>query len=285
MFSPCAKNSASPSMRLGSMASAYSARWRWSGTSTMIRSASSQASRGVVTRSPSLTALSRLREPDPDVDPGVTQGQRVRVSLAAVPEDGDVPALDDAEVGTVVIENVCHCLPFAYRLFILSHGLASATGPSQPRAYLTHGPPPGSPAHPEFWPPAAAGHGAAPAPLRSATRSTGRSARSVIDRPPRPRATMPDWTSSLIPNGSSTLIRASSLSRLPVASTVTASWATSTTLARNSVTVSSTRDLLSRSARTLISSSSRCTEAVGSSSTILSTLISLLSCLVTCSSG
>ena len=63
MFSPCAKNSASPSTRLGSMASAYSARWMWSGTSTMIRSDSSQASRGVVTRKPSLAALSRLREP------------------------------------------------------------------------------------------------------------------------------------------------------------------------------------------------------------------------------
>src|ERR1700761_1555755 len=118
-----------------------------------------------------------------------------------------------------------------------------------------------------------------------ALRSTGRRARSVMDRPPRPTATMPDWTSSLIPNGSSTRISASSLSRLPVASTVTASRATSTTLARKSWTVSSTFDRLSVSARTLISSSSRWTACPCSSSTILSTLISLLSCLVTCSSG
>src|SRR6516165_8074347 len=106
-----------------------------------------------------------------------------------------------------------------------------------------------------------------------------------MERPPRPMATMPDWTSSLIPNGSSTLIRASSFSRLPVASTVTTSSATSTTRARNSLTVSSTRDRLSASALILIRISSRCTVAPGSSSTIFSTLMSLLSCLVTCSSG
>src|SRR5579862_6844468 len=106
-----------------------------------------------------------------------------------------------------------------------------------------------------------------------------------MERPPRPMATMPDWTSSLIPNGSSTLISASSFSRFPVASTVTTSTATSTTRARNSLTVSSTRDRLSASARILTRISSRCTVAPGSSSTILSTLMSLLSCLVTCSSG
>src|SRR5579862_6881644 len=106
-----------------------------------------------------------------------------------------------------------------------------------------------------------------------------------MERPPRPMATMPDWTSSLIPNGSSTLISASSFSRFPVASTEITSSATSTTLARNRLTVSSTRDLLSASARILTRISSRCTVAPGSSSTILSTLMSLLSCLVTCSSG
>src|ERR1700730_12702837 len=106
-----------------------------------------------------------------------------------------------------------------------------------------------------------------------------------MDRPPRPMATMPDWTSSLIPNGSSTLISASSFSRLPVTSTVITSIATSTTRARNSVTVSSTRDRLSPSALTLIRISSRCTVEPGSSSTIFSTLTSLFSCFVTCSSG
>src|SRR5215471_1550270 len=106
-----------------------------------------------------------------------------------------------------------------------------------------------------------------------------------MERLPRPMATIPDCTSSLIPNGSSTLISASSFSRFPVASTVITSSATSTTLARNRLTVSSTRDLLSASALTLIRISSRCTVAPGSSSTIFSTLINLLSCLVTCSSG
>src|ERR1700677_4230738 len=106
-----------------------------------------------------------------------------------------------------------------------------------------------------------------------------------MERPPRPMATMPDWTSSLIPDGSSTLISASSFSRLPVASTVITSSPTSTTLARNRFTVSSTRDRLSASALTLTRISSRWTVAPGSSSTIFSTLISLFSCLVTCSSG
>src|SRR6185436_18665837 len=44
-------------------------------------------------------------------------------------------------------------------------------------------------------------------------------------------------------------------------------------------------DRCGRSARTLTRTSSRCTDAVDSSSTILSTFTSLLSCLVTCSSG
>src|ERR1700678_2067542 len=120
---------------------------------------------------------------------------------------------------------------------------------------------------------------------RQAERSRGRSVRSVMDRPPRPTAIVPDLTSSLMPNGSRIRTSASSLSWLPVASTVTASSATSTTCARKRPTASSTFDRVSVSARTLMSISSRCTACVGSSSTILSTLISLLSCLVTCSSG
>ena len=55
-----AKNSASPGTRFGSMASAYTLRWAGSGTSTMIRSASSQASYGVSTRRPCASALARL---------------------------------------------------------------------------------------------------------------------------------------------------------------------------------------------------------------------------------
>src|SRR5215472_340166 len=184
-----------------------------------------------------LPAARSLRQAHPDVHAGVAQRQRMRVPLTAVAEHRDVTLLDDCQIRLVVVEDVCHWLPFVYC--------------------------------------------AEPAALRS----IGRSARSVMDLLPRPRATMPDWTSSLMPNGSSTLIRASSLSRFPVASTVTASCATSTTLARNRATVSSTRDRVSASARTFTSRSSRCTETEGSSSTIFSTLISLLSCLVTCSRG
>ena len=43
-----------------------------------------------------------------------------------------------------------------------------------------------------------------------------RNERSVMERAPRPMATMPDWTSSLMPNGSSTRMKASSLSGVPV---------------------------------------------------------------------
>src|SRR5260370_8434922 len=118
-----------------------------------------------------------------------------------------------------------------------------------------------------------------------ALRSTGRGGRSVIERRRRPMPTIPDCTSSLIPNGSSPLISASSFSLFPVASTVITSRATSTTLARNRFTASSTRDLLSASALTFTRISSRCTVAPASSSTIFSTLISLFSCLVTCSRG
>ena len=75
------------------------------------------------------------------------------------------------------------------------------------------------------------------------------------------------------------------LSAVPVASIVSDSGETSTTLARNSWTVSSTWLRTVPSARTFTSSSSRCTDCDGSSSTILMTCTSLLSCLVTCSSG
>src|SRR5680860_160235 len=114
---------------------------------------------------------------------------------------------------------------------------------------------------------------------------TGRIVRSVIERLPRPMATMPDWTSSRTPNGSSTARKSLSLPALPVTSIVIASGATSTTLARKSWTASSTWPRVSASAFTLTSSSSRSMESWSSSSTILITSTSLFSCLVTCSSG
>src|SRR6185436_18062370 len=114
---------------------------------------------------------------------------------------------------------------------------------------------------------------------------TGRRFRSLIEREPRPIATIPDWTSSRMPKGSTSRMNDASLSALPVISIVTASVATSTTRALNSATASRTCPRDSASALTLTSSSSRVTEAGPSSSTILMTSTSLLSCLVTCSSG
>ena len=77
-----------------------------------MRSASSHASAGVTTRSPSASAFARLLralgQPDAHVDAGVAQRQRVRVALAAVAEDGDLAALDDRQVGVVVVEHLGH---------------------------------------------------------------------------------------------------------------------------------------------------------------------------------
>src|SRR6478609_2355268 len=118
-----------------------------------------------------------------------------------------------------------------------------------------------------------------------AERLTRSRARSVIERDPRPMATVPDCTISRMPNGSRAASRASSLPGPPVASMTTVSGTTSTTCARNSWTTSRTLVRCVVSALTFTSSSSRWTDAASSSSTILMTLISLLSCLVTCSSG
>src|SRR6478609_1853925 len=126
---------------------------------------------------------------------------------------------------------------------------------------------------------------APPGPPAQAERSRARRDRSVIERAPRPMAMVPDWTSSLMPYCSSILSIASSLSAPPVASIVTASGETSTVLARNSWTISTIWERVSLSARTFTRTSSRWIAADGSSSTIFRTLTSLLSCLVTCSSG
>ena len=91
----------------------------------MITSASSHACSGVddpqALASAARSRLRRaLRQPDPDVDAGVAQGQRVRVALAAVAEHRDVAPLDDRQVGVVVVVDLCHRSPllfceFAYR--------------------------------------------------------------------------------------------------------------------------------------------------------------------------
>src|SRR5947209_9975407 len=106
-----------------------------------------------------------------------------------------------------------------------------------------------------------------------------------IARGPRESDTTPDWRISRMPNGSSTFSSASSLPRSPVASIVSDSGDTSITLPRNKFTASITWLRVPASARTLIIANSRDTELSSFCSMILMTLISLLSCLVICSSG
>ncbi len=55
-----------------------------------------------------LAALGALEQADADVDAGVAQAQGVRVTLAAVSDHCHVTALDDAQVGGVVIEHFSH---------------------------------------------------------------------------------------------------------------------------------------------------------------------------------
>src|SRR5680860_421713 len=76
---------------------------------------------------------------------------------------------------------------------------------------------------------------------------------------------------------------AASFSGAPVASMVTESTATSTMLARKTSTISMISPRVPPTAATFTSCSSRSTASRSSSSTIFSTLMSLLSCLVTCS--
>jgi hypothetical protein len=55
-----------------------------------------------------VAALRPGLQPDPDVDAGVAQGQRVGVALAALADHRDVLALDQAQVGVVVVEHLSH---------------------------------------------------------------------------------------------------------------------------------------------------------------------------------
>ncbi len=53
--------------------------------------------------------LRALLQTDANVDARVAQAQRVRVSLTAVADDGDLTTLDDRQVGIVVVEHLdCH---------------------------------------------------------------------------------------------------------------------------------------------------------------------------------
>ncbi len=53
--------------------------------------------------------LRTLAQSDLHLDTGVAQAQRVRVPLAAVPDDADLATLDDRQVRVVVVEHLnCH---------------------------------------------------------------------------------------------------------------------------------------------------------------------------------
>src|SRR5699024_538711 len=205
--------------------------------------------------------LRALPQADPDLDAAVAQVQRVGVALGAEADDGDLLALDDGQVGVGVVEDLSHDV-------LLRCGVR-ATGRSYRRvSWMVSGR-------------LSCGDGRSAGAERAAQPSR---LRSVIARPPRPMATSPDFTISRMPKDSSIPSSAVSLSCVPVASMVTESAAASTTFARNICTISSTEVRVALSAVTLMRISSRCTVVRASNWTILSTLTSLLSCLVICSS-
>src|SRR3546814_5325399 len=117
-------------------------------------------------------ALRARLQADADVHTGVTQVQRVGVALAAVADDRDVLALDQGQVGVVVVEHLSHWgSPSGWLCCCVGELVRGVVG-DQP----------------------ATGGGAGTA--------TGRRLRSEIEREPRPIATIPDWTSSRMPNRS-----------------------------------------------------------------------------------
>ena len=125
--------------------------------------------------------LGALVQADADVDARVAQRQRVGVALAAVAEDRDLAALDDGQVGVVVVEQLGHCG------FLLGAAGGAAHRTAGGRWV-------------DRW-----SRDASRADGVRRVRSSARSERSVMERAPRPMAIVPDWTSSLMPNGSSIL--------------------------------------------------------------------------------
>jgi hypothetical protein len=83
-------------------------------------------------------ALGALGQTDPDVHPRVAQRQRVRVALAAVPDDGDLLAGDDRQVGIVVVVDLSgQCLTPVQAAVVV---VARRTGPvieREPRPIAT----------------------------------------------------------------------------------------------------------------------------------------------------
>ena len=199
-------------------------------------------------------ALAALGEPDAHVDPAVAQAQRVGVALAAVSDDGDLAPLDDRQVGVVVVEHLGHGVGFSSVLWCCS----VVRGAGRCRRM-----------------PGARGCGSG-----SAQRAVGDGAGAASDGDDAGLDELAHAVGLEDPEQGRRASRAG-----PVASIVTDSVATSTTLARNSWTSSRTWLRVAASARTLMSITWRWTAEAASSSTTLSTSTSLLSCLVTCSSG
>ena len=117
MFSPCPKNSASPSTRFGSIGLGVDRALHRVGREhhdqVGLLAGLERRDDPQPLRVGPLAALGALGQADPDVDAGVAQRQRVGVPLAAVAEDRHVAALDHGQVGVVVVVELGHvsCAP------------------------------------------------------------------------------------------------------------------------------------------------------------------------------
>ena len=78
-------------------------------------------------------ALRARLQADADVDARVAQGQRVGVALAAVADDRHVLALDQGQVGVVVVEHLSHGGSPSWLAGVGYVGGASGRARSRPR--------------------------------------------------------------------------------------------------------------------------------------------------------
>jgi hypothetical protein len=105
MLKPWPKKMASPALRFGAIDSALGVRRQdhdQVGLGRRLRGRhDAQALVGGLR-----PALRPLGQADPHVDAGVAQRERVRVPLAAVPDHRDLAALDDRQIGVVVVVDV-----------------------------------------------------------------------------------------------------------------------------------------------------------------------------------
>ncbi len=65
-------------------------------------------------------------EADADVDTGITEAERVGVTLRAVADHSNLTVLDDREVSVVVVEHFCHGLSSFLLVGLASQGLVAA---------------------------------------------------------------------------------------------------------------------------------------------------------------